>query len=90
MSDNDILIKFNELTAKVKNSNADPSIVVPDEIKLKFYIYFKQSTIGDCNTECPGFFDFTKKTLWTEWNKLKGLSKVEAMKMYIYYAEQYV
>lgn len=90
MSPEDILKKFNELTVKVKNSNADPSIIVPDEIKLKFYIYFKQSTIGDCNTECPGIFDFTKRTLWNEWNKIKGLSKIEAMKLYIYYAEQYV
>ena len=86
----DIIDKFNELTVKVKNSSSDPSIIVPNDIKLKFYSYYKQSTIGDCTTECPGVFDFTKGALWTEWNTLKGVSKEDAMKMYIYYAEQYV
>jgi diazepam-binding inhibitor (GABA receptor modulating acyl-CoA-binding protein) len=86
----DIINKFNELTQKVKNSSADPNVVVPDDIKLKFYSYYKQATIGDCNTECPGIFEFQKKALWNEWNKLKGTSKNDAAKMYIYYAEQYV
>jgi diazepam-binding inhibitor (GABA receptor modulating acyl-CoA-binding protein) len=91
MSEEDILLKtFNDLTVKVKNSTADPSVTVPDDIKLKFYSYFKQSTVGDCDTECPNMFQFTKRALWNEWNKLKGVTKTEAMKMYIYYAEQYV
>lgn len=86
----DIINKFNELTQKVKNSSADPNLIVSNEIKLKFYCYYKQATIGDCNTECPGIFEFQKKALWNEWNKLKGTSKNDAAKMYIYYAEQYV
>jgi diazepam-binding inhibitor (GABA receptor modulating acyl-CoA-binding protein) len=90
MADTVIINKFNDLTVKVKNSSADPAIKVPDDIKLKFYSYFKQATVGDCDTECPNIFDFTKRTLWNEWNKLKGVTKIEAMKMYIYYAEQYV
>lgn len=86
----DIIDRFNELANKVKNSSANPNVVVPDEIKLKFYAYYKQVTVGDCNTECPGMFQFQKKQLWNEWNNLKGTSKNDAAKMYIYYAEQYV
>ena len=41
----DIINKFNELTQKIKNSSADPNVVVPDDIKLKFYCYYKQSII---------------------------------------------
>ena len=33
----DIIDKFNELANKVKNSSANPNVIVPDEIKLKFY-----------------------------------------------------
>jgi len=93
MSDNietDIINKFNELAEKIKNSSTDPNVVVSDDIKLKFYAYYKQATIGDCNTECPGIFQFQKKALWNEWNKLKETSKNDAAKMYIYYAQQYV
>ena len=35
-------------------------------------------------------FQLQKKALWNEWNNLKGTSKNDAAKMYIYYAEQYV
>jgi diazepam-binding inhibitor (GABA receptor modulating acyl-CoA-binding protein) len=86
----DIIDKFNKLATKVKNSSADPNVVVPDDIKLKFYAYYKQATIGDCNTDCPGMFEFQKKAMWNEWNNLKGTLKNDAVKMYIYYAEQYV
>ena len=86
----DIIDKFNELVEKVKNSSANPNVVVPYDIKLKFYAYYKQATVGDCNTECPGMFEFQKKAMWNEWNALKGTTKNDATTMYIYYAEQYV
>lgn len=90
MSDSNIENEFNELATKVKNSKENPSKKIDDNIKLLFYIYYKQATIGDCNTPQPNFLDFTKRSLWDGWNKLKGTSKEDAMKMYIYYANQYV
>eukprot|EP01027_Heterolobosea_sp_BB2_P001215 GEZU01001854.1.p2 GENE.GEZU01001854.1~~GEZU01001854.1.p2 ORF type:complete len:108 (-),score=46.50 GEZU01001854.1:126-449(-) len=51
--------------------------------KLAFYAYYKQATIGKCNTERPGMFDFVGKAKWDAWNKLGDMSKEEAMQKYI-------
>lgn len=32
--------------------------------KLEFYSLFKQATIGDVNTERPGFFSLVEKAKW--------------------------
>lgn len=88
--DNQIEDKFKELSNKIKNSQSNPNLKISDDVKITFYMYYKQATLGDCNTSPPSMFDFTKKTLWNAWNGLQGMSKLDAMKMYIYYAEQYV
>ena len=72
----DIIDKFNELAEKIKNSSANPNVVVPDDIKLKFYAYYKQATIGDCNTECPGMFEFQKKQCGMNGMHLKEQQKM--------------
>lgn len=36
----------------------EPTKAVPNESKLAMYSLFKQATIGDCNTDRPGIFDF--------------------------------
>jgi diazepam-binding inhibitor (GABA receptor modulating acyl-CoA-binding protein) len=35
-----------------------------DGDKLKLYGFFKQATVGKCNTPKPGFFDFVGKSKW--------------------------
>ena len=42
-----------------------------------------QVTVGDCNTESPGMFDFKGKYKWQAWNGKKGMSKEEAEEKYI-------
>lgn len=32
--------------------------------KLKFYSLYKQATIGDVNTERPGFLNFVERAKW--------------------------
>jgi len=86
----DIIDNFNTLTEKIKNSSTNPNVIVPDDIKLKLYAYYKQVTIGDCNTDCPGMFEFQKKAMWDKWNSIKGTPKNDAIEMYINYATQYV
>uniref|UniRef100_A0A3B0N2H7 Acyl-coa-binding protein, putative n=1 Tax=Theileria annulata TaxID=5874 RepID=A0A3B0N2H7_THEAN len=54
-----------------------------DEQKLLFYKYFKQATVGDCNTSKPGFMDFKGKAKWESWNSAKGMSKEEAKRSYV-------
>lgn len=55
---------------------------------LKLYGYFKQSTIGDCDTESPSFFQLKEKAKWDAWNNHKGMKKSHAMKKYIKLVEE--
>ncbi|CAJ1017887.1 Acyl CoA binding protein, putative [Leishmania lindenbergi] len=54
-----------------------------NEVKLKFYALFKQATIGDVNMDPPGIFDFAGKAKWDAWSKLKGISSLDAKRMYV-------
>ena len=64
--------------------NTKKKITVNNELKLYFYSYFKQATIGDCNINRPtGIFDITAKLKYDAWKKLEGVSQNEAKKKYI-------
>lgn len=56
---------------------------IENEIRLKLYSYYKQATIGDCNTAQPSMIDFVGIAKWKEWNARKGMSKSRAMNLYI-------
>lgn len=86
----DLETEFNLKSQKIRNSTANPSITIEDNVKLIFYKYYKQSTIGDCNTPQPYIYQLEKRALWDAWNSIKGTSKEDAMKMYIYYADLYL
>ncbi|KAM9328648.1 acyl-CoA-binding protein-like [Pholidichthys leucotaenia] len=49
----------------------------------KLYGLYKQATVGDVNTERPGFLDFQGKEKWKAWEAETGLSKEEAMDLYV-------
>ena len=78
-----IEIEFNEKVNKVKTLKS-----ISDDDKLFLYKYYKQSTTGDINVEKPGFFDFVGKMKWNAWNDLNGISKKDAMQMYIKKVEE--
>jgi diazepam-binding inhibitor (GABA receptor modulator, acyl-CoA-binding protein) len=48
---------------------------IPDKDLLILYSLYKQGTVGDCNTEKPGFLDFKGKAKWEAWNERKGTTK---------------
>uniref|UniRef100_A0A8C5NC57 ACB domain-containing protein n=1 Tax=Gouania willdenowi TaxID=441366 RepID=A0A8C5NC57_GOUWI len=50
---------------------------------LKFYSYYKQATLGLCNTPRPGFWDVVGKAKWDAWNSLGDMSKEAAMAAYV-------
>lgn len=62
-----------------------------NDTKLALYSYYKQATVGDCNTgiqssislEKPGMFAMTEKAKWEAWNSKKGMSKDEAKNQYV-------
>ncbi|EAN33311.1 Acyl-CoA-binding protein [Theileria parva strain Muguga] len=67
----------------VKYVTDTTSMTATDEQKLLFYKYFKQATVGDCNTSKPGMMDFKGKAKWESWNSAKGMSKEDAKKAYV-------
>ncbi|XP_053678919.1 acyl-CoA-binding protein homolog [Anopheles nili] len=70
---------FDKAIEDIKKLKTTPS----DKDLLELYGLFKQSTIGDCNTEKPGFLDFKGKSKWDAWNGRKGTSQDAAMQAYV-------
>lgn len=74
--------EFNKAAEDVKTLTVRPT----NEELLDLYGWFKQATVGDCNTDRPGMFDLKGKAKWDNWNALKGKSKEEAEAKYIEFA----
>lgn len=71
---------FAQAAADSKNLSQKPD----NDILLKLYSLYKQSTEGDASGDGPAnAFDFVAKFKYDAWEKLKGLSKEEAMQQYI-------
>lgn len=49
---------------------------------LYFYARYKQATVGPCNTDKPGFFDFKGKEKWNAWKALGDMPSKTAMEEY--------
>ncbi|XP_068715966.1 acyl-CoA-binding protein-like [Montipora foliosa] len=71
--------EFKSAADEVKKFKTEPS----DDDKLILYAYFKQVTVGDCNTDRPGMLDLKGKAKWDAWNNKKGTSKADAEAAYI-------
>ncbi|MXQ84614.1 hypothetical protein E5288_WYG020699 [Bos mutus] len=61
---------------------------VSDQEKLLVYSYYKQATQGDCNIPAPPATDLKAKAKWEAWNENKGMSKMDAMRIYIAKVEE--
>jgi diazepam-binding inhibitor (GABA receptor modulating acyl-CoA-binding protein) len=62
---------------KISGKNLD------NDMLLKLYGYYKQATVGDCNIECPGFWNVKEKAKWEAWEQHKGMKKTHGMKKYV-------
>lgn len=71
--------EFNNSAKQIKNCGK----TFDNETLLKLYGYYKQSVDGDCNTECPSFWNIKEKAKWDAWSSHKGIKKEHAMKKYI-------
>ncbi|XP_071811665.1 acyl-CoA-binding protein-like [Apostichopus japonicus] len=71
--------EFNKAADEVKQLTTKPS----DSDLLELYGYFKQVTVGDCNTARPGMLDMKGKYKWDAWNAHKGMSTKDAEDKYI-------
>ena len=75
----DLKKRFEKATKDVTQAKNDPG----NELKLRLYAHFKQSTDGDVAGDKPGFTDFVGRAKYDAWAKLKGVSKDDAMAAYI-------
>nr|XP_057908346.1 acyl-CoA-binding protein-like [Doryrhamphus excisus] len=76
--------QFNKAVEEVKVLKTRPNRGELTEL----YGLYKQATVGDVNTEGPGFLDFAGKAKWDAWNAKKGLSKDDAMAAYVELVER--
>jgi diazepam-binding inhibitor (GABA receptor modulating acyl-CoA-binding protein) len=74
-----INLEFEKSAETIKNSGK----TFDNDTLLSLYGYYKQSTCGDCNIECPSFWQIKEKAKWEAWNQHKGMSTEHAMKRYI-------
>ena len=76
----DLQKQFEDAVANSKTLPEKPS----NEVLLQLYSLYKQSTIGDVNTEPPSNpFDFVNKAKHDAWAALKGKTKEKAVQEYI-------
>ncbi len=54
-----------------------------NEELLELYGYFKQATVGDCNTTQPWRVELKARAKWDKWNSWKGMSTADAESKYI-------
>ena len=78
-SDENLEKEFISAAENIKNSGKN----LDNDTLLKLYGYYKQGTIGDCNTECPSFWNVKDKSKWEAWEQHKGMKKTHSMKKYI-------
>ena len=50
---------------------------------LKFYGYYKQATLGQCNEPKPSFWDVIRRAKWDAWHKLGDMKEEDAMLCYV-------
>ncbi|KAI8126348.1 hypothetical protein FF38_13496 [Lucilia cuprina] len=71
------MLTFEEIVEKAKNLTNKPT----QEDFLEFYGYYKQATVGDCNTDEPE--DPVRKAMWNSWKSKAGTSSEDAKAKYI-------
>jgi acyl-CoA-binding protein len=54
-----------------------------NDLRLIFYKYFKQATVGDVQGDCPSIIKLESNLKWKAWKSVKGMSRAEAIRHYI-------
>ncbi|CAA0838267.1 Acyl-CoA-binding domain-containing protein 6 [Striga hermonthica] len=71
--------EFDEYAEKAKTLPES----ISNENKLILYGLYKQSTVGNINTGCPGMFNMRDRAKWDAWKAVEGKSQETAMSDYI-------
>jgi len=83
LTDAEVDRRFDVALAFVKSLPADGPIKPSTEDQLKFYSFFKQATIGQCNEKQPSRLKVVQRFKWDAWNTLGKMSKREAKMKYV-------
>lgn len=75
----DLKARFEQAAVDAKQLAERPD----NEVLLKLYALYKQGSDGDVSGEKPGFFDFVGAAKYEAWEKLRGMSKEDAMQKYV-------
>jgi diazepam-binding inhibitor (GABA receptor modulating acyl-CoA-binding protein) len=85
----EIASAFEEVLKNLKGVDMD-KLNLSDAIKLDFYKYYKQATVGDCNIPEPYTIYYTAHAKWAAWKSLEGMAIEDAMREYINYYKNYI
>ena len=85
----EVASEFESVLKNLKNIDMD-ALELSDTIKLDFYKFYKQATMGDCNTSEPYSIFFRDHAKWKAWDSIKGMSTEDAMKEYINHYNCYI
>jgi acyl-CoA-binding protein len=77
----DLEVQFKELVEKVRDGSVN--FTPTQEQKLQLYALFKQVEEGDVTGEKPGMGDFVNRMKYMAREKIKGMSRDDAMRRYI-------
>ncbi|KAL6097634.1 acbd5 [Pungitius sinensis] len=77
------LLRFEAAVKVIKSLAPDGPFQPSNDMMLKFYSYYKQATVGECNIPRPGFWDAVGKAKWDAWSSLGDMPKEDAMAAYV-------
>ena len=79
----DLDSKFVTAVDVIKNLPSDGAFQPSNEMKLKFYAYYKQATAGPCRSGRPGFWDVVARAKHDAWAGLGDMGQAEAKAKYV-------
>lgn len=81
--------RFDELALKIRETPPQGGANPPAELKLRLYGLYRQALDGDCAGPAPGLFDPVGRLKHEAWAKNRGLSRDEAMRLYVEIAQNF-
>ncbi|XP_067310280.1 acyl-CoA-binding domain-containing protein 5-B [Pseudorasbora parva] len=78
-----ILRRFEAAVKVIRSLPEDGSYDLSDNMLVMLYSYYKQATVGPCNTLKPNSWDPIGKAKWEAWKALGNMSKDQAMMEYV-------
>lgn len=75
----DLRQRFEQAAKDIKSLPSPPD----NETLLRLYALYKQGALGDVSTPKPGAYDFIGTAKHEAWERLRGMSRDDAMRKYV-------